>query len=88
MAALTPIPYSDAKIRSILERVKTIAMNGRYLINEKGALDEAAAFPLTIDGLRDRVASVWEAIGRAEYVEAFLGLRAMERESKGLLAEA
>jgi O-acetylhomoserine (thiol)-lyase len=28
MADLKPIPYSDAKIRSILERVKTIAMVG------------------------------------------------------------
>src|SRR6516165_5940807 len=28
MTALDPIPYSDAKIRSILERVKTIAMVG------------------------------------------------------------
>ena len=28
MAGLEPIPYSDAKIRSILERVKTIAMVG------------------------------------------------------------
>jgi O-acetylhomoserine (thiol)-lyase len=28
MADLDPIPYSDAKIRAILERVKTIAMVG------------------------------------------------------------
>src|SRR5579863_10282841 len=28
MSELEPIPYSDAKIRSILERVKTIAMVG------------------------------------------------------------
>jgi O-acetylhomoserine (thiol)-lyase len=28
MADLEPIPYSDAQIRSILERVKTIAMVG------------------------------------------------------------
>src|ERR1700751_2349294 len=28
MADLEPLPYSDAKIRSILERVKTIAMVG------------------------------------------------------------
>ena len=60
------------------------ATNRRYLINEKGALDEAAAFPLTIDGLRDRVASVWEAIGRAHFLSAFRELRAMERELKAL----
>src|ERR1700750_1069165 len=28
MAGLEPIPYSDAKIRSILERVRTIALVG------------------------------------------------------------
>src|SRR6201984_3917181 len=28
MSSLDPIPYSDARIRSILERVKTIAMVG------------------------------------------------------------
>jgi hypothetical protein len=28
MADLEPIPYPDAKIRSILERVRTIAMVG------------------------------------------------------------
>ena len=28
MADLEPIPYSDAKIRGVLERVKTIAMVG------------------------------------------------------------
>lgn len=56
------------------------ALNGRYLINEKGALDEAASFPLAIDGMRERVANIWRAIGRSEYREAFRELRAMERE--------
>ncbi|MGH7109271.1 MAG: CoA-binding protein, partial [Stellaceae bacterium] len=28
MSALEPIPYSDAQLRAILERVKTIAMVG------------------------------------------------------------
>ena len=61
------------------------AMNGRYLINEKGALDEAAAFPITIAGMRERVASVWEAIGRRAYATAFRELRAFERDLKALL---
>jgi nucleotidyltransferase-like protein len=61
------------------------AANGRYLINEKGALDEAASFPITIGGMRDRVANVWSAIGRREYVTAFQELRALERELKALL---
>ena len=61
------------------------AVNGRYLINEKGALREAASFPITISGMPDRVANVWSAIGRCEYAVAFAELRALERELKGLL---
>ena len=64
------------------------ALNGRYLINEKGALDEAASFPLAIDGMRERVANVWKAIGCSDYPTCFRELRAMERELKGLLADA
>jgi hypothetical protein len=29
------------------------ALNGRYLINEKGAVAEAATCPITIEGLAD-----------------------------------
>ena len=61
------------------------AINGRYLINEKGAVDEAAWFPVTIDGLRERVANVWTAIGRGENGGAFRDLRAMDRELKAIL---
>ncbi len=64
------------------------ALNRRYLINEKGALDEAGSFPITIAGLRDRVASVWKAIGRGEFSAAFHELRAFERELNALAAEA
>ena len=39
------------------------AINERYLINEKGALTEAAAFPVTIDELATRVAEIWHRIG-------------------------
>ena len=61
------------------------AMNRPYLINEKGALDEAAAFPVTIAGMPERVASIWEAIGRRAYAGPFRELRAFERELKALL---
>jgi hypothetical protein len=61
------------------------ALNGRYLINEKGALDEAATFPIALSGLRERVTSVWEAIGRAAYADAFRVLRTFERDLKALL---
>jgi hypothetical protein len=62
------------------------ALNGRYLINEKGALDEAASFPITIVGLRDRVAGVWRATGLREYPAAFRELRAIDREIAALTA--
>jgi hypothetical protein len=56
------------------------ACNGRYLINEKGALYEAASFPITIAGLLERVAGVWGMIGGGEFSEAFVELRALEQE--------
>jgi hypothetical protein len=46
------------------------AANGRYLINEKGALAEAARFPLTIAGLDESVAEVWRAIGARDFARA------------------
>jgi predicted nucleotidyltransferase len=64
------------------------AMNGRYLINEKGALDEAASFPLAIDKMRERVANVWMEIGRSHYPVSFHELRRMDRELKALLASS
>jgi nucleotidyltransferase-like protein len=60
------------------------ALNGRHLINEKGALDEAASFPVTVEGMRERVANVWNAIGLCEYARAFRELKALERELKTL----
>src|SRR4051812_41936674 len=39
------------------------ALNARYLINEKGALEEAESFPLTLAGLSRRVASIWQHVG-------------------------
>ncbi|WP_407154961.1 nucleotidyltransferase domain-containing protein [Bradyrhizobium sp. STM 3557] len=43
------------------------AMNGRYLINEKGAVTEAATCPITIEGLADVQGQVWRDIGNANY---------------------
>ncbi|MCK1735920.1 DNA polymerase subunit beta [Bradyrhizobium sp. 138] len=39
------------------------ALNERYLINEKGALQEAARLPLTIPHLAERTDDVWRLIG-------------------------
>jgi hypothetical protein len=64
------------------------ALNRRYLINEKGALDEAAGFPLAISDLSGRVAEVWRASGRAEFARALEELRALCREMQTLLTTA
>ena len=53
------------------------AINQRHLINEKGALFEASLFPTTIEGLRERVASVWTCIGRSEFAEALAKLKSL-----------
>ena len=64
------------------------ALNGRYLINEKGALAAAARLPLTVDHLAERVASVWRAIGVHAFDEALGELRSIERRLAGLIAAA
>lgn len=56
------------------------AINVRYLINEKGALTEAAGFAVTIDGLAARVAEVWRQVGIERYDGALSKLRSLERE--------
>ena len=56
------------------------ALNGQYLINEKGALVQAADFPLTVRGLAGRVAELWRQIGAAEYAAALRTLRTLENE--------
>jgi hypothetical protein len=62
------------------------ACNRRYLINEKGALAEAARFPHTISDLPDRVEGVWRKIGRGEFSAAFSELRAFEQELRPVVA--
>jgi predicted nucleotidyltransferase len=46
------------------------AINERYLINEKAALSEAAGFPITVEGLADRVAEIWRWIGTGDFARA------------------
>src|ERR1700759_3676443 len=60
------------------------ALNERYLINEKGALQEAAQLPLTIPDIAKRTGDIWRLIGSAEWRAALAGLRAIERDVKGL----
>ena len=56
------------------------ALNRRYLINEKGALAEAAGFAVTLPDLTTRTAGIWAAIGRADFIGALSDLRMLDTE--------
>jgi hypothetical protein len=60
------------------------ALNERYLINEKGALREAAKFPLTIADLTSRVADVWRRIGNKEFTPALSLLRKLDEDLRAI----
>jgi hypothetical protein len=60
------------------------ALNARYLINEKGALQEAASFPLTIHGLIEDVAGIWRSIGQREFGCALATLRRTDQRLKAI----
>jgi hypothetical protein len=62
------------------------ALNRRYLINEKGAIEAAAQLTLTIPDLSKRAASVWRAIGTSAFGKALAELRSIECELKRLTA--
>ena len=64
------------------------ALNRRYLINEKGALAEAATFSCTIPRLLDRASCAWAAIGGSEFAAALADLRALDGELRALVATA
>ncbi|MHC2436414.1 nucleotidyltransferase domain-containing protein [Bradyrhizobium sp. USDA 4451] len=56
------------------------ALNGQYLINEKGALAQAANFPVTVRDLATHVAEVWRRIGAGEHTGALQVLRELESD--------
>jgi len=60
------------------------AANARYLINEKGALQEAAAFPRTIPDLVRRAAEIWRSIGEQDFATTLVSLRDLERDLKAI----
>lgn len=64
------------------------ALNRRYLINEKGALAEAAGFPRTVPDLAGRTDRIWAALGHREFAEAFADLRALDAELRSLTGNA
>lgn len=53
------------------------ALNGRYLINEKGAVSEAATYPITLEGLAGAQAEIWRDIGNADLERALRRLRGL-----------
>jgi hypothetical protein len=64
------------------------AANRRYLINEKGALAEAASLETTIPDLGSAVAQVWSAIGTQDFRRATGSLRDLARALDETIAEA
>ncbi|MDC0712841.1 nucleotidyltransferase domain-containing protein [Stigmatella sp. ncwal1] len=62
------------------------ALNGRYLINEKGAVAEAANYPLTIEGLATASAEIWSHIGNADAESTLRRLRSLA-DGMGMLVE-
>jgi hypothetical protein len=62
------------------------ALNRRYLINEKCALETAARLTLTIPDLNERATSVWRALGLRAFGAALAELRSIERELARLTA--
>lgn len=60
------------------------ALNERYLINEKGALLEAAGLPLTIPHLAEQTKEVWRLIGEGAFAPACDVLREIDLQMKAL----
>lgn len=60
------------------------ALNAHYLINEKGALSEAARLPLTIPHLDEQATGVWRLIGDGAFARACDVLREIDRQLKAL----
>ena len=56
------------------------ALNARYLINEKGALLEAARLPLTIPHLAEQAKEVWQLFGVGALALACEVLRDIDRQ--------
>lgn len=60
------------------------ALNERYLINEKGALPEAARMPLTIPHLAEQANDVWRLIGAGAFAPACEVLRQIDQQLRAL----
>ncbi|WP_025034652.1 nucleotidyltransferase domain-containing protein [Bradyrhizobium sp. DOA9] len=60
------------------------ALNERYLINEKGALQEAANLPLTLPHLVEQADEIWRLIGDGGFARVCAVLRQVDRQLKTL----
>ncbi|MHB0770466.1 nucleotidyltransferase domain-containing protein [Bradyrhizobium sp. 5.13L] len=60
------------------------ALNERYLINEKGALQEAAGLPLAVPRLVERSDQIWQLVGDGGFARASAILRQVDQELKAL----
>jgi hypothetical protein len=60
------------------------ALNERYLINEKGALQEAARLPLTIPQLVEQSYEIWQLVGNGGFAAACAMLRQVDQQLKAL----
>ncbi|SFJ33017.1 nucleotidyltransferase domain-containing protein [Bradyrhizobium sp. cf659] len=58
------------------------ALNEHYLINEKGALQEAAGLQLTIPHLAQQADEIWRQIGSGALAPACEALRGIDRQLK------
>jgi hypothetical protein len=56
------------------------ALNRRYLINEKGAVGEAAAMPVTVPDLAARESALWQAIGAGRLADVQRQLVVLARD--------
>ena len=60
------------------------ALNSRYLINEKAALQEAQGFPLTLADLPGRAQAVWFTTVHDEFARAIETLKPIASDLRGL----
>ena len=62
------------------------ALNGRHLINEMGAVEVAAARPITIEGLAATRAAIRRELGTAEFERMVGRLSGLIHDLRALIA--
>lgn len=62
------------------------ALNGEYLMNEKGAIQRAATLPVTVPDLAYRTSQIWSEFGVGHFAAALGMTRRIGRDVKGLVS--